>query len=85
MDGDSQVKNHYVFGILSVLPQCMNAVYHLGHVFAIIHICRLGIEYLKAETTTGISHSSFIGASTLLCRDLTGAHDPAHCFPHYNL
>lgn len=39
------------FGILLFLPQCVYAVYHLGHVFAIVHICRFRIEYLKAETT----------------------------------
>lgn len=65
MHEGSKVKNHYFFGILLVLPQSMYAVYHLGHVFAIVHICRFGIEYLKVETTMGICHSSFISVMTL--------------------
>lgn len=46
--------------IILFLPHCVNAVYHLGHVFAIVNICCFRIEYLKADTTIYISHSSFI-------------------------
>lgn len=37
----------------SPVPECMNAIDHFRHVFTIIHISCLGIEYLKRES--GIS------------------------------
>lgn len=69
----SEVKNHHVFEFLLVLPQCVYAVHHLGHVFAIIHICRFRIEYLKVEITIEKSHSSCI-CDPLFCCSCTVEH-----------
>lgn len=45
--------------ITTVVPQCMYAVNHLWHVFAVIHVCCFWIEYLKEETIKNTGHLVF--------------------------
>lgn len=61
-DADSEGGKNTLPIIFSNLPQRVYAVYNLGHIFAIIHVRCLRVEYLKEEKNTGkslLSHHQY--------------------------